>query len=172
MRNNFLSLSFGLLAILMVQVFVLNHVQLGGYLNPYVYPFVLLLFPVRTDRAFYLILAFLTGLFVDVFENSGGIHAAATTLTAYLRPRFLRLISTQGGNEFETLTIREIGLNKMLTFAGLVILQHHFTLFFLESFSFREFGQLLLRTLLSSLTSFTLFFLWELVFFGGSKRNR
>lgn len=171
MRSNWISIIFNLLLVLAIQVMVLNHVQLMGYMNPYVYPFFILLLPLKTDRALYLLLAFFAGLTIDLFEESGAIHAAATTLTAYLRPRFLRLISTQGGNEFETLTYREIGLTKMVTFAGLVILQHHFTLFFLEAFRFGEIGALLWRTLLSSSLSFMLFLLWEMLFFGGSKRT-
>ena len=49
------------------------------------------LLPVRVPTALVLIIAFFYWSFIDVFDNSLGVHAGASVLIAYIRNLSLRL---------------------------------------------------------------------------------
>jgi len=60
-------------------------------MNPYIYILFILLLPANTNRSLLLIIAFFTGLTVDFFAHTLGLHAAASVFIAYLRPGTIRL---------------------------------------------------------------------------------
>lgn len=78
-----------------LQVMVFNYINLFGYINPSFYIFFILLLPFETPAYLMLIIAFSSGLIMDGFTDSGGIHAAASTLVAFLRPQILKTISSK-----------------------------------------------------------------------------
>ncbi len=142
--------------LVLLQGLVFNRILFWGYLNPYLYVILLLFLPVRIDKALLLITAFCLGICIDAFENSGGLHAAASTFIAFLRPFILRILSNRQGTEFNELKIKDLGLRTMTIYAFLLIFLHHFVLFALEAFKFSEIGTVLLRSLYSSLFTFVL----------------
>ncbi|MEQ9262058.1 MAG: rod shape-determining protein MreD [Owenweeksia sp.] len=139
----------------LLQVLVFNHVFFLGYMNPYIYIIFLLYLPVSTSRGLLLLNAFLIGLCVDIFENSGGVHTSASLVLAYLRPAFLRLVSRRQGADFEDLKITNFGLPSMLIYSIFAIFLHHFILFMLEAFRWTDIGIVLVRTLYSSIFTLT-----------------
>src|SRR4051794_27603630 len=92
-------LQFVLLVLL--QVMVLNHIQLNGYINPYIYTYFILLLPVGISDALLLVVAFLLGFCIDLFSSTGGMHAAATVFLAFCRPAILKLIAPRDGYDLE-----------------------------------------------------------------------
>lgn len=132
-----LNLASGFLIVLLffVQVLFLNEVELLAYINPYVYPIILLVLPAETSRLSLLFIGFFLGLGVDLFENSMGTHAFATTLIGYSRPWFVRLVATQGGLEYDDLGLHGLGLRKFLTYGMSALFLHHALLFALDGFS-------------------------------------
>ena len=59
-----------------VQIMLLNELPLGrAYIM--IYPLAILLLPVFTPRIVVVVLAFFTGLIIDIFSNGGGLHTAA-----------------------------------------------------------------------------------------------
>ncbi|MBT6835150.1 MAG: rod shape-determining protein MreD, partial [Bacteroidetes bacterium] len=74
------------LFLVVLQVFVLNNIHLFEIVHPYIYIYFILLLPVSIPKTSLIILAFLLGLVIDVFSNTYGIHAAASTLVGFLRP--------------------------------------------------------------------------------------
>lgn len=139
-----------LVGLVLLQVLILNHIRIGGYINPYIYPLFVLLLPFSTPGWLLLFLGFFTGLLVDFFMATPGLHAGATLFLAFMRPTVVRLVtgvsepenasipnlSTMGGRWFFSYTITLISL-------------HHLFLFVMESFSFVQLGSTLLRALLS-----------------------
>src|ERR1043166_5831297 len=94
-----------------LQIIILNHIQWSGYVNPYAYILFIILLPIETPKWLLLILGFLTGLVIDTFGNTSGLHAAATTLMAFARPWVLSLVSPRDDYEKETeLTPQRMGL--------------------------------------------------------------
>ena len=99
-----------LILLVLAQVVILNNIQFSGYINPFLYIMFIMMLPVRIPKNVVLLAAFLTGLIVDVFSNTMGMHAAACVLMAYARPAVLKLMGPRDGYEAETtLTAREIG---------------------------------------------------------------
>lgn len=136
--------------LVLFQVLVINHIRLGGYVHPYIYLTFILLLPFSTPKWQLLVLGFVLGLTIDLFTGTPGLHAGATTLLAFCRPAIIRFVS--GNQKFEN--IQEPNLGQLdgvwfLRYVFCLVFIHHFALFFLESFSFRLIGQVLLRILLS-----------------------
>ena len=136
--------------LVLLQVLVVNHIRLGGYVHPYIYLIFIMLLPINIPNWQLLLLGFGLGLSVDLFTGTPGLHAGATTLMAFCRPRIIKLIS--GTLKFEN--IYEPNLNQLdgmwfFRYVFCMVFVHHFALFFLESFSFHLMGQVLLRILLS-----------------------
>ncbi len=137
------------------QVLILNNVQLGGFINPYLYVFFILMLPFETPGWLLLLLSFLMGLSIDLFENTAGMHASACVFMAFCRPYLLKMISPREGFErSSTITVQKFGINWILTYSGILIFLHHSVLFYLEVFRFSSFFSTLLRVILSS--AFTL----------------
>lgn len=136
--------------LVLLQVLVVNHIRLGGYVHPYIYLIFIMLLPINIPNWQLLLLGFSLGLSVDLFTGTPGLHAGATTLMAFCRPRIIKLIS--GTLKFEN--IHEPNLNQLdgmwfFRYVFLMVFVHHFMLFLMESFSFHLFGQVMLRVVLS-----------------------
>lgn len=147
----FIKQSLFFIFLVLLQVLVLNNIAFSGYLNPYVYILFILLVPVSLDRIYELLIAFLLGLSIDIFENSGGVHIAATVLLAFSRRTVLRIATQKRGQDFDEIQIDKLPITNQLIYFSLAIFLHHFTLFLIESFSFNDIGTILIRTLVSGL---------------------
>jgi rod shape-determining protein MreD len=158
MINTILRFSIITIILILLQVLVLNNIQFSGYVNPYVYVMIILLLPSVTPSWLVLIISFVTGLIIDLFSGSPGMHASATLLAGFSRPLVLRLISPRDGYELGSdLSMAAYGFRWFFIYATTVVLIHHTALFFLEVFRFTDFFRTILRILLSSL--FTLGFI-------------
>ena len=144
--------------LILFQVLVLNNIQFSGFVNPYVYIMIILILPSVTPAWLVLIISFLTGLIIDLFSGSPGMHASATLLAGFSRPLVLRLISPRDGYESGSdLSMAAYGFRWFLIYAAIIVVIHHTTLFFLEVFRLTDFFRTIFRILLSSL--FTLGFI-------------
>lgn len=139
-----------------VQVLIINNIELGRFINPFLYVLFIIILPFETPKWLVLISAFLIGLTMDMFSDTGGMHAAACVFMGYIRPGVLKLFSPRDGYEFGTQpTVQYLGVPWFLSYAGILILSHHLILFFIEIFRFSEFFSTLFRVIVSSF--FTLF---------------
>ncbi|NCE71485.1 rod shape-determining protein MreD [Odoribacter sp. Z80] len=83
------------LILLLIQLTILDNVQLHSYMYINIYILIIYILPYRLRNATILFFGFFLGLFIDLANNTMGIHAAATTLIAYIRPRLLMLTSNR-----------------------------------------------------------------------------
>ena len=139
--------------LLIAQVVIFNNISLFNFVTPYPYILFILLYPVNNNRAGFLIASFLLGLTLDFFCNSGGVHAAACLILAYIRPTFFKF-SFGLSYEYQTIRINDKLSPERFTFLFIAVITHHFVLFILEYFKFVFIFEALLRTILS--TIFTL----------------
>lgn len=164
--------TFRFLFLVTIQVVILNHIQWSGYINPYVYLLFILMLPVEIPNWLLLLLSLLTGIIIDMFGNSGGIHAAATVLIGFARPGVLKLIAPRDGYESETrLSPQVMGFNWFATYLTMMVLLHHSAYFFLEVFRFSEFFMTLLKVLINSAITIILILLGQYLFGKQMKRN-
>jgi rod shape-determining protein MreD len=158
MINTILRYSIITILLILIQVLVLNNIQFSGYVNPYIYIMIILLLPSVTPSWLVLFISFATGLIIDLFSGSPGMHASATLLAGFSRPFVLRIISPRDGYESGTdLSMAAYGFRWFFIYTATIVLIHHTTLFILEVFRFTDFFRTILRILLSSL--FTLGFI-------------
>lgn len=168
---NLITQLFRFVFLIGLQVVLLNHIQWNGYVNPYVYVLFILLLPVEIPNWLLLIVAFVTGLTMDMFGSSGGIHAAATVFMAFARPGVLRLIAPRDGYESDMKLIPQVmGFKWFITYVGIMVLLHHLLCFYIEVFRFSEFFITFFKAVLNSAITVTLIVVGEYLF-GQSKKN-
>ncbi|MBN2349252.1 MAG: rod shape-determining protein MreD [Bacteroidales bacterium] len=146
------------LVLVLIQVLIFNNIQFSGYINPYVYLLFILLLPFETPGWLLLLSAFLLGFTVDIFSETLGMHTIATVFMAFIRPYVLQILAPRDGYESGTYPrIYYYGFLWFLKYTVILILAHHFVLFYLEIFRFSDFFRTFLRVILSS--SFSVFFI-------------
>lgn len=137
--------------LVLVQVIVLNNIQISGFINPYIYILFIMLLPFNMPGYFLLPVAFLTGLTIDIFGNTPGIHSGATVLLAFVRPALVQLISTRELLEKGvTPDMNQLGVASFIKYTIIAVLLHHLVLFFAGAFSFGDILSTILRWIISS----------------------
>lgn len=151
------------IVLVLTQGLILNNIELGGYINPYLYVLFILLLPFETPPWITLLVAFILGLSVDTFTSTLGIHTSATVFLAFARKYVLKLIEPRGGYEFGTEPqLQYMGLNWFLIYSVFLVFLHHLFLFFVESFKFSQFFSTMGRVLVSSFFTLILVFIVQL----------
>jgi rod shape-determining protein MreD len=146
MNNEILSNGLRFIFVAALQIFLVNNIELFGYVTPYLYVLFILLYPINSSRELFLVLCFLLGFTIDVFENSGGIHAAACLCMGYLRPLALKT-SFGVSYEYNTIKINDMPLGGRITYVAVLVFVHHLILYSLEIFDL-DHTLLLLKTVL------------------------
>src|ERR1035437_4687689 len=153
------------LVLLLLQVLIVKNINLGRYFIFFPYILFILLLPFNTSKPLVLILSFVMGLCIDVFYNTQGMHASACVLMAFARGGVLKLLSPREGYD-ESLkpTIAYMGSAWFISYALMLILAHHFLLFYIEAFSFHEFFRTFLRVICSTLSTFAFVYMLQFLF--------
>lgn len=142
------------LVVILFQVLVMDNVMINGYMIPYIYLLFILLMPFETPRWTQLVLGFLLGMGIDLFLNTPGMHTAATVLVAFIRPYLLNLLAPRDGYDTDSFPrIHYYGFLWFLKYTLIIVVIHHFLLFYLEVFQLKDFLTTLLRVILSSILS-------------------
>jgi rod shape-determining protein MreD len=154
MKTYFIN-SMRFILLILIQVLILNEFNVFGYINPVIYQLLIILLPFNINSVQKLILAFILGISMDIFEDSGGIHAAATLTIAYLRPLFLRN-SFGLSYDYQTLKFYDAPFRERFNYISLMVLVHHIVLFSLEIFSVDHLLFFIKKTIYSSIFSILL----------------
>lgn len=140
--------------LLLIQLLLMDNIQFSGYINPYIYVLFIILLPFETPAWLVLLLSFFTGLVIDLFNGTPGMHTSASTVAGFIRPYMLRIIAPREDYEQGAMPgIKQYGLRWFLIYVSVIVLFHHFVLFYIEVFRFAAFFSTLLRVILSSLFS-------------------
>ena len=139
--------------LLLAQVLIFNRIDLFGFINPFPYILFIVLYPVNGNKSGLLAASFFLGLLMDMFWNSGGVHAAACLILAYYRPAIFKF-SFGLSYEYQTVKLNDVLSPERFSFLLIAVVLHHFVLFVLEVFKISFLWDIVVRTLLS--TVFTL----------------
>lgn len=153
------------IAILLVllQVFVLNHINLWGYAIPLLGVMALFYTPLSVGRISGMLHAFVIGIVLDAFSNTPGVAAGAMTLTAFIQPSLLMAMAPKDALTDAVPNKELLGRHKYFWYIALLMAVHHLAYFMLEAFTFFNFSTLLLRLLGSYLLSLLLVFTMEML---------
>lgn len=143
--------------LVLIQVLLLDHINFLGYINPYLYVFFILLYPLTGNKGLLIFLSFLLGLTIDVFNDSGGIHAGASVFIAWIRPMILKF-SFGVSYEYNTVKVNSSSFSQQLIYILGMVLLHHLVLFSLEIFNAQHILLILKSTLFSGIFSTILIF--------------
>ena len=158
--------SLRFIGLVLVQGLILKNMEAGYLINPFLYVLFIIQLPFELPAWIGLLLAFALGFFVDIFYGTMGMHMAACTFMGWARPSILRLMQPRDGYEFgQQPTMQDMGKMWFLSYAAILIILHHFFIFFIEIFSFREVLWTLLRVLFSSAATLVLVVVTQFLFY-------
>ncbi len=153
------------LLLISIQLFLLNKMNLFGFLNPFIYVLFIILMPLKINKLLLLFIAFFTGFTIDYFGNTPGLHSSATVLIAFLRPGLLRAFF--GNIEFtldEEPNIAKLGFFGFFKYALVMVFVHNFSLYFLEILSLSKIVMILKNTLYNGLATMVLIYIYIFLF--------
>lgn len=165
MTNTILRNIIRFFVLVLVQVLIIKNIELGRFINPFLYVLFIIIMPFETPKWLLLVVAFILGITIDMFYDTPGMHAAACVMMAYIRPGVLKLFSPRDGYEFGTQpTIQYLGIPWFLSYAGILIVVHHLILFYIEIFRVHEFFSTFFRVIISSIFTLLLVVITQYLF--------
>jgi len=152
--------------LILLQVLIVRNINLGTYFIMLPYVLFILSLPFETPRLLILGISFFTGLTIDLFYSTPGLHASACTSMGFARYYVLKFVAPRDGYDVVVQpTIEDMGLEWFLKYAGVLIFVHHFLFFYLEVFRFDEFFRTFFRVILSTIGTFLLVYLIQFLFY-------
>jgi cell shape-determining protein MreD len=149
-----------------LQVLVLNNIQFSGYVNPYLYVFIILMLPFATPIWMVMFISLSAGLLIDMFQDTMGMHAAACVMMGYSRSFILKLFSPRDGYDSSTEpTLHYLGASWYFSYSLLLVFIHHFVFFFIEAFSISEIWFTSARLGLSLVFTMVLIFISQMMIY-------
>ncbi len=165
--RDFLKHIFRIAAFILIQVYVLNKIpHLHRLITPYLYYLPLLWLPFSVSRVWLLIIGFLTGLTLDYFMNTPGLHAAACLLVAYIRPFVINVLTPKDSSEFNYRepSPKAIQWTPYAFYVFVLTLLHHGYMVLLEWLNFGSFLDFIVKVIASTGISMLLILTVELLF--------
>jgi hypothetical protein len=154
---------FWFIGLILLQVLLIDNVHVLGLFLPVIYIYALLRLPSNTSSYVVVSISFLTGLIMDIFSNTPGLHISATTLMGVLRFPVIRLFVLKEDLSSKNTGIIWMGRAVFWKYAFVLVLIHHTCLFFLESLSFMNWLLLVGRICASTALTFVLIMAFELL---------
>ena len=156
-----------LLILSLLQIVIVDNIHLGSYFYLNIYILAIFLLPYKLKGVPLLLFGFLLGLLMDFADNTVGIHAAASTFVAYIRPRLLQLTSTREELEDAHGVQGLTDFRWFLKYSFMSTLLFNVVLIFAEAFTFRDILITMIRIILSTFISMLFMLLY---YFIGIKR--
>ena len=149
--------------LILIQVLIFNTLNFLGFINPLVYVIFLYWYPIKGNRALFMVTSFFLGFIIDVFSDTMALHATATLTVAYIRPVLMRFCF--GVNyEFQNFSFKNTTKVQRLTFLGLLILIHQIVFFSLEIISLSHVLLIFKRVLATGIVTLILCALFSSLF--------
>lgn len=146
--------------LVLLQVLVLNRISFLGYGIPFVYIYFVMKLPLGYNRSLTTLFSFLIGFTIDIFCNTPGLNAAATTLIGFISRPVQSLFFTIDDYNEQIPSIGSLG-GAYMKYAILLTFVHHVALVSLEAFSYFNPVILLLRVVVSTVLTSLLILAFE-----------
>ncbi len=171
MINDVIKNTVRFILLVLLQVLIVQNIRLGPYVILFPYILFILLLPFETPKLLVLVIAFFTGLTIDMFYDTAGMHAAVCAFIGFTRYFILKLLSPREGYDPGlSPTIQSMGPVWFITYSASIIFIHHLLFFYLEIFRFNEFFSTLLRVILSTIGTFAFIYVIQFLFYRTNKK--
>ena len=159
--NKILKNIISALTLILLQCLILNNIDFSNSINPFLYIYIIIYFPVINNRMTFILFSFLYGLSIDFFSDSAAIHAAACVSLAYFRPLFLKLFF---GMTYihQVVKFKNIDLKQNILYVSSLTLFHHFVLFLIEVLDTSKIFLIIEKTIFTGLFTILLIVLLNL----------
>lgn len=159
------------LILIFLQVALLKNIGYYNIASAFPYILIIFLLPIDIPNFFLFLLAFLTGLTVDAFYDSVGVHAAACVALSWFRIFFHTItLEVEDQGSFNTPNWANMKFKWFITYIILGTLIHHIVLFFVEVFSFQNILYTFGSIFLSSIFTIIVIFIISLLTYSGKNR--
>ena len=153
---------------MLIQVLILKqiHISWSGveYIHLYIYPLFIILLPLKIQRPLLLVIAFITGLILDMFYDSPGLHASTLVVVAYVRNYILKFLEPRDGYNIDiTPSIKNFGFNWFIIYSSILVFINVFWYFSVEAFSFHYISDIILKTIFSFIFSEIIILLYMII---------
>ncbi len=148
---------------LLLQVWIANKFNIFGYATLFIYVYPLLHISAHTSRNSRLWQAFLYGIVLDMFSNTPGMYAAATTALMFVQPYILRLFPSPADGDDYRPSIAVMHYLGYIFYCVLSMLLLCSVLFIVQSFFGSSLLPLLYRIGSSALLTVIVLFLIEIL---------
>ncbi|MFT4522044.1 MAG: rod shape-determining protein MreD [Bacteroidia bacterium] len=153
------------LALVALQVLVLNHLDINEYMFPQVYILVFIVLPVNTSHWPSYLFAFLVGALVDSFTYTPGFNSFACVLLVFIRYAYFKnFVDKELLDSGVSPSFSNTDSGWTMAYVAIFSFLFHFVLFTLESFTFTNFLGTMLKILMSTSLSILLILLLLFVF--------
>lgn len=152
-------------ALIVLQILLLNYVNFGGYMIPFIYILAVLMLPTRLGNIPLLLIAFSSGVVVDVFCNIPGFHTFSCTMMAFFRVVIGNRMLTRNDPEavVDVPSVRSVPFQPFAVYLLVMAAVYSITYCLLEAFSFGNFWLTLLTILLDTAGTWILMMLCQLL---------
>ena len=156
-RDNILHI-FQFFLLLFLQSFLLNNINLFGFINPNLYLLFIIIYRLDGNPTLLIIIGFVMGLLLDLLTQGSGGHTIATLTIAFLR---LSIIKFSFGVNYDVPMgmIKGSLLRQRLLYFMLMVVIHHLVLYSIVYFSFDNTIIILKNTLFTSFFTFIVVFI-------------
>ncbi|MEX1002438.1 MAG: rod shape-determining protein MreD [Crocinitomicaceae bacterium] len=169
--NNWVKYISLFILVVLFQGLVVNNMQFSEYINPMVYPVMIMMLPFELSVVATMAVALLLGLSVDAFSDTFGLHASAALLIGYLRAGILRYIQPKEGYDSALQpSIHDMNMRWFLPYTSTLLLVHHLWFFSVEILRFDLMLLILGKTFISFFFSLTLIIIFQYIFYKPSKK--
>ncbi len=152
--------------LILFQVLVVNKLGLSTYINPYIYIVFVLMLPINFKPWLVLIIASVTGIVMDSFSSTPGLHMAACVGMGYVRNFYLRFATGKDDQDSNIIpNLSNKGWVWFLVYIFIMVSIHHFILFFLEIYSLSQFFSTLFQIFLSTIFTVLIILVGQLLFY-------
>lgn len=156
-RDNILHI-FQFFLLLFLQSFLLNNINLFGFINPNLYLLFIIIYRLDGNPTLLIFIGFVMGLLLDLLTQGSGGHTIATLTIAFLR---LSIIKFSFGVNYDVPMgmIKGSLLRQRLLYFMLMVVIHHLVLYSIVYFSLDNTITILKNTLFTSFFTFIMVFI-------------
>ena len=145
-------------AMILLQL-VCNKIVLWGIAMPVVFIYLILRLPVNLHDGWVLTIAFFTGLLLDIFNNTPGMNALASTIMAATRrPVFNLFVSRENDMNIPIPSVDSMGVGDYFKYMATLVTLYCALIFMIQAFSLHNIGLTLARIAGSSVLSIIIIF--------------
>lgn len=152
--------------LVLIQIIFLKNLALFGIALCFLYLMIILHLPIHIPAMGLVVLSFVSGLLIDTFYDTGGMHAAGATLLGFIRPFWLRAIRPIGGYDDGALpTMQEMGVAWYISYSLPLVFIFSLVFFTLDQWGTVGFLNILNKSIFSTILTLLLILLLQALVF-------